>query len=206
MLKSLQYWTIGLLGRAIRAMYDWVMDQVDRRHATWSLFAVAFAESSFFPIPPDVMLWPMTAKRPDRAYFYAFICTLASVLGGIAGYAIGYYLTGIGEWILNTSGNGDGVAEFQKLYDQWGLWVILVKGLTPIPFKLVTIASGVAHFNLAVFIAACTVTRGGRFFLTAFVLRRFGPAMLKIIEKRLMLATFIILALLIGGVLLVKLI
>ena len=204
-LHTLHYWTIGLLGRWIRAMYDWVMRLAGSRHATKALFAVSFAESSFFPIPPDVMLAPMVLKRPDKAYFYAGMCTLASVLGGIAGYAIGYFLTDIGEALLRLTGHDDGLAEFQHWYAQWGVWLILAKGLTPIPYKLVTIASGIAQYNFAMFVIASAVTRGGRFFLAAFVLKRFGPKILEVVEKRLMTTAVIVVALVVGGFFLLKL-
>ena len=156
----------------LRRLYDWVMGLAASRHAPIALFAVSFAESSFFPIPPDVMLAPMVMARRERAYIYAAICTVASVLGGLLGYAIGYYLTPIGLWLLALLGHADGKAAFQAWYEQWGLWVILIKGLTPIPYKLVTITSGLAHFSLPVFIGASIATRGARFMLTAFLLKR----------------------------------
>src|SRR5688500_18763417 len=107
-----------------RKLYDWVMGLAGSRHAPAGLFAVSFAESSFFPIPPDVMLAPMVLARPDRAFVYAGICTAASVLGGILGYAIGYYLEPVGLWLLTVIGHADGKAMFQEWFDKWGLWVI----------------------------------------------------------------------------------
>ncbi len=175
----------------LRRLYDWVMGLAASRHAPIALFAVSFAESSFFPIPPDVMLAPMVMARRERAYIYAAICTVASVLGGLLGYAIGYYLTPIGLWLLALLGHADGQAAFQAWYEQWGLWVILIKGLTPIPYKLVTITSGLAHFSLPVFIGASIATRGARFMLTAFLLKRYGAVVQEQIEKRLMLFTVI---------------
>ena len=189
----------------IRPLYNWVMRQAESRHALPALIAVSFAESSFFPIPPDVMLAPMVAKRPEKAYVFALWCTIASVIGGIAGYAIGYFLTDLGAWLLRVMGHGEGLAEFQAVYAEWGLWVILVKGLTPIPYKLVTIASGLAQFNFLVFVAASVVTRGGRFFLTAAILKRFGPKILEVVERRLMVTAVAVLILLVGGVLLLRL-
>lgn len=188
----------------LRKTYDWAMRMAGSRHAPAGLFAVSFAESSFFPVPPDVMLAPMVLARPDRAYFYAFLCTLASVLGGILGYAIGYYMEPLGHWLLALMGHGEGQAAFQAWYDQWGLWVILIKGLTPIPYKLVTIASGLAQFSLFTFIWASVVTRGARFFLTAALLKHFGPAMRAEIERRLLLYTTIGVVLLVGAIVLVK--
>ncbi len=183
----------------LRRLYDWVMSLAASRHAPKSLFAVSFAESSFFPVPPDVMLAPMVLARPDRAWRYAAICTLASVLGGILGYAIGYFLTPVGQWMMAATGHAGGLAEFKCWYDKYGVWVILAKGLTPIPYKLVTIASGLAAFSFPMFIFASVVTRGARFFLVAFVVKKFGPALLPVIERRLALvAGGLILLLVIG--------
>ena len=190
----------------LRKLYDWVLSLARHRHATKALAAVSFAESSFFPIPPDVMLAPMVVTRPDRAYFYATVCTIASVLGGILGYAIGYWLEPVGMWMLALLGKADAFEASKALFQQHGAWVILIKGLTPIPFKLITIASGIFQFNLALFIALCVVTRGARFFLVAFVLKRWGEPMLAIIEKRLALFTVLFLVLLVGAVFAVKLI
>ena len=110
----------------LRGLYDWVMGQARSRHAPAVLFAVAFAESSFFPIPPDVMLAPMVVARPQRAWTYAAICTAASVLGGLLGYAIGYYLAPVGLWLLRLLGHADGQEAFQQWYAQYGVWVILI--------------------------------------------------------------------------------
>ena len=189
----------------IRKLYHWVMRLAASRHATPALAAVSFAESSFFPVPPDVMLGPMVLARPERAYFYAAVCTLASVLGGILGYAIGFFLTDVGMWLLRLSGHAEGLAEFQSWFEDWGLWVILIKGLTPIPYKLVTIASGLAEFSFTIFLAASIATRGGRFFLVAFVLKTFGPAMLAVVERRLITFTVAGLVVLAAGFLALRL-
>lgn len=189
----------------LRKLYDWVFSLARHRHATRSLAVVSFAESSFFPIPPDVMLAPMVLARPDRAYFYAMVCTIASVLGGLLGYAIGYFLEPVGMSILAFLGKADTFETSKALFQQHGAWVILIKGLTPIPFKLITIASGIFQFNLALFIALCVITRAGRFFLVAFVLKRWGPPMLEIVEKRLALFTVLGLAVLIGAFFAIKL-
>ena len=189
----------------LRKLYDWVFSLARHRHATRSLAVVSFAESSFFPIPPDVMLAPMILARPDRAYFYAAVCTAASVVGGILGYAIGFFLTDVGLTLMRFLGHADGLAQFRAWFDDWGLWVILIKGLTPIPYKLVTIASGLAHFNFAIFMVASAVTRSARFFLEAWILKTWGPPMLKVVEQRLALSFGIGVALLIGGFILLKL-
>ena len=171
----------------LRRLYDWVMGLAASRHAPSALFAVSFAESSFFPVPPDVMLAPMVLARSDKTWRYAALCTLASVLGGCLGYAIGFFLQDAALWLMKLSGHEGGLAQFQCWYGKYGVWVILIKGLTPIPYKLVTIASGLAQFAFPMFIAASVVTRGARFFLVAAVVKRFGPAMLPVIEKRLAL-------------------
>ncbi|PZU58673.1 MAG: cytochrome B [Brevundimonas sp.] len=189
----------------LRKLYDRVFALARSRHATPALALVSFAESSVFPIPPDVMLAPMILARPDRAYVYAAVCTAASVAGGMLGYAIGFFLTDVGLMLMRLLGHSDGLAQFRAWFDDWGLWVILIKGLTPIPYKLVTIASGLAAFSFPAFVAASVVTRGGRFFLEAWVLKRWGPAMLAQVEKRLALWTGIGLAVLVGTVVVVKL-
>ena len=189
----------------LRKLYDRVFELARSRHATRALAVVSFAESSIFPIPPDVMLAPMILARPDRAYFYAAVCTVASVLGGILGYAIGYFLTDLGLAIMRVLGHSDGLEQFRQWFDQWGLWVILIKGLTPIPYKLVTIASGLAAFSFPIFIAASVATRGGRFFLEAWILKTWGPAMLAQVEKRLALWTGVGLVALIGLIVVLKL-
>jgi len=171
----------------LRRMYDWVMGMAASRHAPTSLFAVSFSESSFFPIPPDVMLAPMVLARPDRAWHYAALCSVASVLGGILGYVIGFFLQDMGLWLMKITGHAGGLAEFQCWYDKYGVWVILAKGLTPIPYKLVTIASGLAAFSFPMFIIASVITRSARFFLVAYVVKKFGPTLLPVIERRLAL-------------------
>src|SRR5262245_43803109 len=130
-----------------RKLYDWVMNLARSRHAPTALAVVSFAESSFFPIPPDVMLAPMVAGRPNRAFVYAGICLIASVLGGLLGYAIGVFLEPLGEAILSLFGHPEGRAEFERWFEEYGLFVILAKGATPIPYKLVTITAGFARFD-----------------------------------------------------------
>lgn len=188
----------------LRKLYDWVMGLARHKHATKALAAVSFAESSFFPIPPDVMLAPMVVQRPDRAWFYATVCTIASVLGGLLGYAIGHFLEPVGMWLLAVMGKADTFEASKALFQQHGAWVILIKGLTPIPYKLITIAAGVFAFNLPLFIVLSVITRAGRFFLVAFVVKTFGPAMLEVVEKRLALWTFIFVAVLVGAIVAVR--
>lgn len=187
-----------------RKMYAWVMRLAGSRQAPAALAAVSFAESSFFPIPPDVMLGPMVLARRDKAFVYAGICTIASVLGGLLGYAIGVWLEPLGQSILQIFGHPEGEAEFRSWFDKYGLYVILAKGVTPIPYKLVTITAGLARFDLFTFIWASVLTRGVRFFGVAAVLKYFGPAMLQEFERRLNLYSILLLVLIVGGVVALK--
>jgi len=190
-----------------RALYDWTLRLAGHRHAVRYMAGVSFCESSFFPIPPDVMLVPMMLARREEAYRIAGICTVASVLGGILGYFIGYFLYDtVGIWLINLYGAHDGLAEMERWYDEWGAAVILVKGLTPIPFKIVTIASGFFQYNLPLFIILATITRGARFYLIAWLLRRYGAPVQAFIERRLNLIGTVLLVALIGGFAAVRLI
>jgi membrane protein YqaA with SNARE-associated domain len=174
----------------LRRLYDWTMSQAAGPHATRALAVVSFLESSIFPIPPDAMLVPMVLAQPHRAWRIALVATVASVVGGLAGYAIGFFLfETLGAWIIEVYGLGDKFADFQRTWNEWGVWIIMIKGLTPIPYKLVTIASGLAAFSLPVFIVASVVTRGARFFLVAALLRYFGTPIRTFIEDRLTLVT-----------------
>ena len=184
----------------IRGLYDWTMANASGRHAWAMLFAISFAESSFFPIAPDVMLIPMVLADRNRAFLLAAWCTLGSVLGGIAGYAIGALLyQSLGQWLISAYGYGEGMEQFRAFYAEWGAWVILLKGLTPIPYKLVTIASGFAGYNLLLFVALSVLTRGARFTLVAGLVYWFGEPIRGFIEKRLELAMLIALATIVAG-------
>jgi membrane protein YqaA with SNARE-associated domain len=172
----------------LRRAYDWCIRAADKPYALWLMGAVSFVESSFFPVPPDAMLIPMALARPERAWSYATLCTVTSVAGGVLGYAIGALLYDTaGHWLISLYGYGDKVEAFREAYARWGAWIILLKGLTPIPYKIVTITSGFAGYNLWLFILFSVVARGTRFFLAAFVLSRYGPRAREIIEKRLVL-------------------
>ena len=189
----------------IQRFYRGLLALAASPRAPWWLAAVAFAESSFFPVPPDALLIPMALSRPHRAWRFAAICTAASVAGGALGYLIGYALFDrLAQPLLRAYHYEAAFAHFQATYAQWGLWVILVKGLTPIPYKIVTIASGAAHFNFAVFMAASAVTRGLRFFLVAALLRRYGPPVRDFIERRLTLVTTGVAAGIVGGFLVLR--
>ena len=170
----------------LRRLYDWCVDAAGKPHAAWILGCVSFAESSFFPAPPDVMLIPMALARPDRAYFFATICTVTSVAGGLLGYFIGSALyASVGQWLIGLYGYGDKMEAFREAYAHYGAWIILLKGLTPIPYKIVTITSGFAGFNIGLFIIMSVISRGMRFYLLAFLLNRYGDRARGIIEQRL---------------------
>jgi membrane protein YqaA with SNARE-associated domain len=188
----------------LRKLYQRVLTLAASPRAPAWLAVIAFAESSVFPVPPDVVLAPMVLARPDRAYLYAAICTVASVFGGILGYAIGYFATGIAAKLLALMGDPGALETFHGWYAEWGLWVILIKGATPIPYKLVTIASGLAAFNFPNFVLASIVTRGARFLLVAFVLKRFGPTILPIVERRLYETAALVVAFIVGGFLIAR--
>ena len=170
----------------LRRLYDWCINAAHKPHAMWTMGAIAFAESSFFPVPPDVMLIPMALAYPQRAYAMAAWCTVASVFGGVVGYAIGALLyDSVGAWLIGLYGYGDKVEMFRSAYAEWGAWIILLKGLTPIPYKIVTITSGFAGYNFLLFVVFSVIARSGRFFLLAFLLHRYGEQARHTIEKRL---------------------
>jgi membrane protein YqaA with SNARE-associated domain len=165
----------------LRALYDRILALAATPYALPAMAGVAVIEATFpFP-PPDLMLGPMVLARRERAWLYAAICTAGSVTGGMIGYAIGFFLTALGTKILALSGHPAALAAFHAWFAQWGLAVILIKGLTPVPYMLVTIASGIAHFSFPVFVAASVATRGGRFFLEAALLQH--PAAKAIIDR-----------------------
>ncbi len=167
-----------------RRLYHWTLTLAENRHAPWALGAVAFAESSFFPVPPDTILVPMSLARPKSAWTYALICTLTSVAGGLLGYAIGALLfETVGQWLIGLYGYGAKVEEMRLLYAQWGWAVIVFKGLTPIPYKIVTITSGLLSYDLAAFVVLSLLTRGVRFYMVAVLLDRFGEPIKVLLDK-----------------------
>jgi membrane protein YqaA with SNARE-associated domain len=188
----------------LRRLYDWCIEAAHKPYAAYLMGGISFAESSFFPIPPDTMLIPMSLARPEKAYHYAILCTWTSVLGGVFGYLIGALLyDSLGHWVIQLYGYGEKVEAFRAAYAEYGAWIIVLKGLTPIPYKLVTITSGFAGFNFFWFVVLSVLTRGARFFVLAFLLHRYGPWAREIIEKRLGLWTAIGAAALVGGFLIV---
>jgi membrane protein YqaA with SNARE-associated domain len=185
----------------LRRLYDWCIAAADKPHATWLMGAVSFVESSFFPVPPDAMLVPMALARPDKAWFYATVCTITSVAGGVLGYLIGAWLyDSVGLWLIGLYGYGDKVEAFRAAYAEWGGWIILIKGLTPIPYKIVTIASGFAGYNLLLFVLLSIVARGMRFYVVAFLLNRYGVQARAMLEERLGLWVTVAAVVLVAGI------
>jgi len=186
-------------------LYNRTMALAGHRHALPALAGVSFAESSFFPIPPDVMLIPMVLAQRQKAWLIALVCTLASVVGGFAGYAIGYGLwEAVGQPILEFYHAGEQFERFQAGYNEWGGWIVLFAGLTPFPYKVITIASGVTQLDLATFMIASVVARGLRFYVVAGLLYWFGPPIKAFIERNLGLLTVVFFVLLFGGFLVIR--
>lgn len=184
----------------LRRLYDWVMELAGHRHAEPALAAVSFIESSVFPIPPDVMLMPMAFARPERAFRYAAVATVASVLGGLLGYAIGFFLfETVGEAIISFYGLEAQFNEFAARYNEHGLAIVFFAGLTPFPYKVITIASGVTALSLWQFTIASIVSRGMRFFMVAALIYWFGPPVKAFIERYLGWMTLAFGVLLVGG-------
>ena len=184
----------------LRRLYDWTMLQAAKPHALSILAAISFIESSVFPIPPDVLLIPMILAQRQRAFWIAGVCTLASVAGGFLGYFIGYGLyETVGVPILNFYGYLDKFTDFQGMYNEYGAWIVFFAGLTPFPYKVITIASGVTHLDLGVFGIASVLSRGLRFFLVATLLWYFGPWIRTFIDRYFGWLTLAFFALLFGG-------
>lgn len=170
----------------IRGLYDWTMRLSATRHAMWALALVAFVESSVFPIPPDILLIPMILARPSRAFAIAGLCTLASVAGGLFGYWIGFGLfETVGRPVLEFYGKDAYFDGFAARYNAWGAWAVLIAGVTPFPYKVITILSGATGLNIWVFMIASVIARGLRFFLIAALLWKFGAPIRDFIERRL---------------------
>ena len=187
-----------------RGLYDWMMANAASRHAWAALFGFAFAESSFFPLPPDLLLIPMVLADRRRAFLIAAVCTAGSVIGGMLGYAIGYLLfDSLGKWLISLYGSGD-LAAFRAAYAKWGQWIILFQGLTPIPYKIVTIATGFAGFPFGLFVLMSAITRGFRYFCEAGLLYLFGEPIRGFIEKRFRLALFTVFAVIVAGFFLIR--
>ncbi len=186
----------------LRPLYNRILQLSARKDAVWWMAAVSFAESSFFPLPPDVMLVPMCLSEPKKLWRYTNICALASLIGGMFGYAVGYYLfESIGRLIIDFYNAQDSFQRFQDMFAEFGPWFLILKGVTPIPYKLLTITAGFAHLDLTVFVLCSIVARFSRFYMIAILLHFYGPQVRDIIEKRLMLVTTVLLVIVIGGLL-----
>ena len=184
----------------LRGLYNWTMGLAGHRHALWALAIVSFAESSIFPIPPDILMIPMILAQPNRAFLIASVCLIASVLGGIAGYAIGaLFYDQIGAPILAALGKADAMAEFNARFNDLGFWPVLIAGLTPFPYKVITIMSGWTGLPLGTFIVTSIIARGIRFFVVAALLRQFGAPLRDFIERRLGLMFTVFIIILLGG-------
>lgn len=184
----------------LKRTYDWILSFANHPSAVWILAGVAFAESSFFPIPPDPLYIAMLLARREKTWQFAAICTVSSVVGGWLGYAIGYSLyETLGEFILQTYGLQAAFDRFQDSFNEWGFWIVALKGLTPIPYKVVTIACGVTGLDLTSFTIASIIARGFRFFLLAVLFWYFGPPLKEYIEKNLAFVTLASLGALLGG-------
>jgi len=184
----------------LRRLYMWTMRQAQGKHAWASLGVVSFAESSFFPIPPDVMLLPMMLADRKRAFLMAGWCTLASVIGGIAGYAIGMFLfDSVGAWLVSLYGYEQKMEALRHQYAEYGAWIILIKGATPIPYKLITIASGIFHYPFGMFVLLSVITRSARFYILATLIYLFGDPIREFVEKRLEWVMMTVAVAVIGG-------
>lgn len=189
----------------LQRAYDWTMRLAGHRHALAALAAVSFIESSIFPVPPDLLLVPMILAARERAWLIAAVCTVGSVLGGAAGYAIGYFLfEEIGRPLLEMYGYAGQFAEFRDAYNAWGAWIVAGAGLTPFPYKVITIASGVTALDPSTFMAASLVSRGARFFIEAALLWYFGPPIRSFIEQNLAKVVSAVFALALLGFLAVR--
>lgn len=189
----------------IQSLYDWTLSLAQHRHALWALAIVAFVESSVFPIPPDIIMIPMILAQPRRAWLIASVALVASVLGGLLGYGIGAFaFETIGQPILASLGKADAMAEFSERFNDMGFWAVLIAGITPFPYKVITIMSGWTGMPLATFITTSILARGLRFFIVAGLLWQFGAPIKDFIERRLALMFTLAVALLIGGFVLVK--
>ena len=190
----------------LRKLYNWTLDKASHKKASWFLVLVSFAESSFFPIPPDILLIPMILAKRIQAWFYALICTLSSVAGGLVGYVIGiFFYSSVGSAIVEIYGLSDSFNLFESYYNQYGIWIVLGAGFTPFPFKFITIASGVFNLNIFMFVIVAMIARGLRFYLIATLLFIFGNAIKNLIDKYFNLLVSLFFILLIGSIFIIKL-
>lgn len=186
----------------LKPLYDRVLRLTARKDAAWWMAGISFAESSFFPLPPDIMLVPMCLAEPKKLWRYTNICALASLIGGLLGYALGFYLfESVGRYIIDFYNAQESFQRFQDMFDEFGPWFLILKGITPIPYKLLTITAGFAHLDLTVFFLCSIVARFSRFYMIAILLHFYGPQVRDLIEKRMMLVATILLVIIVGGLL-----
>jgi len=196
---------LGKLTGGMRRLYDWVLGWADHRYGSWALFGIAFAESSFFPIPPDLLLIALAVAIPARAFRYAAICTLGSVLGGIFGYVLGHqFFDLLGEPLVRFYSAEDEFSRVQELYQRYDAFAVAVAGLTPIPYKVATITAGFFDVDISRFVLASALSRSLRFFTVGALIRFFGPRIRVFIEKYFEILSILFLVLLIGGFLVLR--
>lgn len=189
----------------LRRLYDWVLHWAATPYGTWALFLLAFAESSFFPIPPDVLLIAMCVATPQRSFKYALVCSIGSVLGGCLGYVIGWqFMASIGSRIVDFYGLADKVAVIENLYNTYDAWAVGIAGFTPIPYKVFTIAAGMFRIDVAVFVLASSVSRSARFLLLAGSIFLFGPRIKAFIDRYFDILAVTFTVLLVGSFVLLK--
>lgn len=191
--------------RMLRSLYDWTMGLAAHRNALAALAVVAFAEASFFPVPADLLLIPMVIASREKAWRIALVCTVSSVLGGMFGYGIGFFLYDtVGRWLLELYGYFEEFERYRALYNKWGFWIVMVGGLTPLPYKVVTIASGFARQDILEFMLGSVISRGLRYYAVAALLWYFGPPIRDWIERRMALAATIFMVFLVGGFVVIR--
>ena len=189
----------------LRRLYDWVLHWAATPYGTWALFLLAFAESSFFPIPPDVLLIAMCVARPERSFKYALVCSLGSVLGGCLGYLIGWqFMAAVGSRIVEFYGLTDKVDYIETLYRTYDAWAVGIAGFTPIPYKVFTIAAGMFKINFSVFVLASMASRSARFFIVGGLIYLFGPRIQRFIDRYFDLLAVTFTVLLVGSFILIK--
>ena len=191
--------------KIFRNLYEWTLTKSSHKKAPWFLSIISFSESSFFPIPPDIILIPMVLAKKTKAFFYALICTISSVLGGVLGYFIGLILfNSIGIILINLYHLNDSINEFKNYYNLYGPWIVVIAGFTPFPFKVITIASGLFQLNFIIFILCSFLSRGARFYLVAGLLYLYGEKIRIFIDRYFNFLTILFLILLIGGIFIFK--
>jgi len=189
----------------LRRLYDWVLHWAETPYGTWALFLLAFSESSFFPIPPDVLLIALAVAIPKKSFKYALVCSAGSVLGGCLGYLIGWhFMAGIGEKIIAFYGLTQKIEYIKDLYINYDAWAIGIAGFTPIPYKVFTISAGAFNINFPVFIIASTISRSARFFLVGSLIYIFGPRIQTFIDKYFNILAVAFMVLLVAGFVIIK--